>query len=144
MALLSRAKPLRTVLGAAVLLAAAASSGLASDSDNTSRSAGKLQAASAAPTTGFFAVVQLNGVLIRGKGVVTARQLSEGNYEVIFSSPITSCAFTGTVGETGFSNFARGQISVQGRAGTNNGLFVSTSSSSGIVASRPFHVVVTC
>lgn len=116
----------------------------ASDADNTSRSAGKLQAPGAAPTTGFFAVVELDGTLIRGKGVVSSRRLSDGSYEVIFNAPVTSCAFTGTIGNTGFSGFTRGQISAQGRQGTNNGVFVKTSSSSGIVENRPFHLVVTC
>ena len=130
--------------GTAALLLAAASPGLASDADNTSRSAGKLQAPGAAPTTGFFAVVELNGVLIRGKGVVSARRINDGSYEVIFNAPVTSCAFTGSIGNTGFSGATRGQFSAQGRFGTNNGVFVSTSGSSGTVADRPFHLVVTC
>jgi hypothetical protein len=137
--------PLATAAAALALLGSGTlAPAAASDADNTSRSAGKLAAPAAAPTTGFFAVVDLNGVLVRGKGAVSAQRLSEGNYEVIFNASIASCAFTGSVGNSGFSGFARGQISVQGRSGTNNGLFVSTSSSSGIVANRPFHVLVTC
>lgn len=116
----------------------------ATDADNTSRSAGKLLAPGAAPTTGFFAVVELDGTLIRGKGVISARRLADSSYEVIFNAPITGCAFTGTIGSTGFSGFTRGQISVQGRGGTNNGVFVKTSSTSGVLENRPFHVVVTC
>lgn len=117
----------------------------AADADNTSRSAGSMLVPSAASITGYFAVVEGNGSFVRGKGVVSAKRLSTGTYEVIFKAPITRCGFTGTLGVTGFVGVADpGEITVQGRFGTNNGVFVSTQASSGVRADRPFTVVVTC
>ena len=134
----------------AVTLAAAAlmHGGLAqaADADNASRSGGKLVGARAAAVSGYFAVVNANGTLARGKGVVSTRRLDAGDYEVIFRNSIAGCAFTASIGNTGFVGTATpGEITVQGRFNTNNGVFVNTMASSGSPdQDRPFHVVVTC
>jgi hypothetical protein len=44
-----------------------------------------------------FAVVSPAGALIRGRGVTSVSRVSEGNYNVVFPSDVTGCAFTATV-----------------------------------------------
>ncbi len=121
----------------------------ASDVDNTSNNTpnrAAAVAAAAAPTTGFFAFVREIGGLVRGKGAVSSRRFAAGlgAYEVIFNGPVTGCAFSGTIGNPDANSATPGEITVQGRFGTNNGVFVTTHNASGGVADRPFHLVVTC
>jgi hypothetical protein len=44
-----------------------------------------------------FAVVTPTGTLIRGRGIVSVSRVGEGNYNVVFPSDVTGCAFTATV-----------------------------------------------
>ncbi len=93
----------------------------------------------------YFAVVRDNGSLARGLEVTSSKSLGTGFYEVIFKQNITACAFVATIGRPDFSGVeSTGQITVVGRAGTNNGVFISTTDSSGNLANRNFHLVVTC
>jgi hypothetical protein len=150
-----RRAPLALALVSAAALNAAVGPTRASDIDNTSNDTPKRAAAAAAaaavgaaavPTTGFFAVVRDNGGLARGKGAVSSRRFAAGlgAYEVIFNGPVTGCAFSGTVGNPDANSAAPGEITVQGRFGTSNGVFVTTHNAAGGVADRPFHLVVTC
>lgn len=90
-------------------------------------------------------VVNSDGTLCAGQGfgVVSASHLGTGIYEVFFNQTITSGVYVATIGlcgNTGAS--APGQITVVGRLGTTNGLFIETFNSAGVPADQGFHVVV--
>ena len=78
---------------------------------------------------------------------MSSRQLAAGPgyYVVKFNRDIRSCAWTGTVGRAGFlGSSAAGYLTITGRVGTRNGLFITTYNPDGVRANRPFHVLVTC
>jgi hypothetical protein len=94
------------------------------------------------------AVINADGTLMRSSvlpsKVVSTVKLSTGVYDVRFSKPITGCAWFGTIGFGSFSgSTGPSGISVTGRAGTNNGLFVQTFQNNAI-ADAPFAVQVVC
>lgn len=91
-----------------------------------------------------FAVINPDGTKLRGKAVASSAHISTGVYDVRFNRNISSCAWTGTVGFGSFGgSTGPSEISVSGRAGTNNGLFVQTFSGAS-VADLPFTVMVVC
>lgn len=90
---------------------------------------------------GLFAVVNANGTLARGFGVVSSARLSAGQYQVVFNHDITRSAFTATLGLPGsVGGSPPGEIAVVGRAGVPNGVFVQTWTSAGVPADRSFHI----
>jgi len=100
---------------------------------------------SAVPASRVFAVVNSNGTLARGRGVTSVSRLGTGQYDVRFSRSIATCAWEGTVGLSGFGGAAApGIVTLVGRIGTNNGLFVTTYSTTGAAADTPFHTLVVC
>jgi len=109
---------------------------------------GKATGFSAAATTvpqRVFAVINSDGTKLRGKAVASSTRLSTGTYDVRFNRNISTCAWTGTIG---FGTFAGStgpsEISVSGRAGTNNGLFVQTFAGGTTFTDLPFTVLVVC
>lgn len=102
------------------------------------------EAAAAQSGGTLFAVVNGNGTLARGLGAVSAsRIVSGGSYQVIFNRNITKGAFVATIGLSADSGQEQpGQILVNLRAGTTNGVFVQTSDSAGTNADRSFHLLV--
>lgn len=92
-----------------------------------------------------FAAVNSNGTKLRGKAVASTQRISTGVYDVRFNRNISSCAWTGTVGFGTFGgSTGPAEITISGRAGTNNGLFVTTFNGTGGVVDLPFLVVVVC
>ena len=92
-----------------------------------------------------FAVVQPSlPNLVRGKNVVSARRLAEGNYEVIFDRDVRGCAFVGTSGNAAGGNPVAAEIAVAQRGGNPNGVYVDTRDGEGFTADRSFHLVVVC
>jgi hypothetical protein len=95
------------------------------------------------------AVFNSNGTLVRAStkpfGLASFQRLSLGTYDVRFLHNITGCAWFGQVG---FGTFAgstgAAQITITGRAGTNNGLFITTFDGSGALHDEPFMVEVVC
>lgn len=98
------------------------------------------------PPTSYTAVVNKNGNLVRGLGATGASQPEGiGTYEVDFAVDVTHCAYVATVGETGGSGSEPPAfITVVGRSGTPNGIFVETFAPSGKLKNFPFHVDVGC
>ena len=96
-----------------------------------------------------FAVVEADGTLARGRGVVSVTLLDgvpNGRYQVIFDRDISACAYNVTTGRTG-PNAAPavgfGQATnVIGSAQTGVGVF--TRNQDGIGATRDFHLTVHC
>jgi hypothetical protein len=91
----------------------------------------------------FYAVVNADGSLARGFGVVSTTAFGGGDYEVIFSQDITGSAYIATIGLTGSLGIsAPGQVSVVGRFENANGVFVQTSDSTGNPTNLGFHLAV--
>ncbi len=110
-----------------------------------SASAPKVAAKAVALKDRVFAVVRADGSKHRGRGFVSSSRLSPGTYEVFFDRNIKKCAWSGTVGIGGFSgSTGPAMITITGRVGTNNGLYVTTYDGDGAKADMPFHTVVTC
>ncbi|MFN8098400.1 MAG: hypothetical protein U0Q21_08955 [Dermatophilaceae bacterium] len=97
------------------------------------------------PPPRVFAVVNSDGSFMRGKGVISTTRLSTGVYDVRFVRNITTCNWLGTVGQGNFvGSTGPGIITITGRNGTNNGLFVTTFTAGGAAADLPFAADVIC
>jgi hypothetical protein len=95
------------------------------------------------------AVINANATVQRASTlpyhVVSSTSIGTGVYDLRFSHSITGCAWVGTVGLGGFSgSTGPAQITITGRAGTNNGLFITTFNGAGTPTAEPFHVIVVC
>ncbi|MEU0157048.1 hypothetical protein [Micromonospora fulviviridis] len=91
----------------------------------------------------FFAVVEPTGALARGFQAVSATRLGVGTYQVVFSHDLTGSAFVATIGLSGsVGASAPGEITVVGRAGVPNGIFVQTFNSAGALTDLGFHTAV--
>lgn len=95
------------------------------------------------------AVINSNGSVLRASTlpyhVTASSNIGTGQYDVRFSHSIGGCAWVGTVGFGTFGgNTGAAEITITGRSGTNNGLFVTTANSSGTLTNEPFHVIVVC
>jgi len=105
-----------------------------------------IHSAPGAPNTSFTAVVKATGELVRGVGATAASQPEgTGTYEVDFTNDVTSCSYVATVGQpksTGSQPAAF--ITVVGRSGVPNGIFVETFARNGKLKNLPFHVDVGC
>ena len=99
-----------------------------------------------APATKLWAVVESNGTLVRGSGVVSVKKNAGGRYDVTFDQNLTKCAFIATVGRPGFEGVEEGVADVAGAEETENAVFVETH---GIpveltAVAESFHLAVFC
>lgn len=92
-------------------------------------------------SAGLWAVVASNGVLDRGSHVISASQLGGGSFQVIFDQNITGCSFVATLGETSYGTLPAGAITLSGRAGTTNGVYIEINYGT---TPEPFHLGVFC
>jgi hypothetical protein len=101
---------------------------------------------SASLCTALFAVVNSDGSLARaGCPGTVSTLLSAGSYQVSFPRDITACGFVGTVGLSTFAGTSPpGIITVVGRAGNPDGVFIQTSDVTGTLTSLGFHLSVQC
>ncbi len=91
----------------------------------------------------FWAVVNSNGTLARGFGVVSATRLAVGQYQIVFSHDVTRSAFVASQGFTGSVGVPLdGTAVVVGRAGLATGVFLATYNQAGAPADRAFHLAV--
>ncbi|MGY1695487.1 MULTISPECIES: hypothetical protein [unclassified Geodermatophilus] len=91
----------------------------------------------------LYAVVNGDGTLARGSGVASATKLFDGQYEVIFRRDVARGAFLSTIGLSADSGASPpGEIIVNLRVGTTNGVFVMTFDSTGKAEDRSFHLAV--
>ncbi len=96
-------------------------------------------------TSTRFAVVESNGVLVRGNGVLSSTAFGGGAYEVRFSRKVNKCLYEASQGFTGSSGVPPGgQITVVRRAGDAKGVFITTENSAGTATNRAFHLIVHC
>jgi hypothetical protein len=92
------------------------------------------------------AVINADGTIARGKGVVSVTHTAgAGSYIVFFNKDVTNCVFTATIGLSGSSGTsARGFITTVGAAAGADGVFVTTDDTAGNPAERGFHLYVGC
>jgi len=95
----------------------------------------------------FWAVVETNGTLVRGRNVTRATKLATGVYEVVFTEDLSDAAFVATIGRPAYATEPTGQISVALRcclppAENNKGVWVDTHDSTGAFSDRAFHLIV--
>jgi hypothetical protein len=95
----------------------------------------------------FWAVVERNGTLVRGRNVWRTRRLAQGQYEVVFTGDVSNGAYVATIGRPGIATEPPGEIGVALRCclntpETNKGVWVDTHNSNGELSDRAFHLVV--
>jgi len=102
--------------------------------------------AEAVARTLFAAEVAADGTLASGAGAISASREDVGAYEVIFAKPNlhVRCWWTGSIADRNALTVPHGEIGIDARAGTNNGLWVRTYSSGGTSTDMPFIVVAVC
>ena len=83
--------------------------------------------------------------IVRGKNTVSVTRLSTGTYDIRFSKPIGKCAWTATVGFGTFGGqTGPAEVTLAGRAGTKNGIFLQTFNGTGVLTDEPFHLLISC
>lgn len=91
---------------------------------------------------------QRRGTLARGTGdVVSSTKIDgfAGAYDVEFDDNVRGCLYVATIGNsTDLGTEPSGEITTNGRFNSVNGVFIQTGDSSGAVADRGFHLLVTC
>jgi hypothetical protein len=95
----------------------------------------------------YWAVVDTNGTLVRGRNVTRVKRLNPGQYEVIFTDDVSLGVYVATIGRPGISTEPSGQIGVALRCcltggEVNKGVWVDTHDSTGKNSDRAFHLLV--
>ena len=99
----------------------------------------------------YWAVVDRNGALVRGRNVLRVEKLATGRYEVFFTGDVREGVFIATIGRHGYGVEPSGQIGVALRYPgnptwmpfeDNNGVWVDTHDSAGRYSDRAFHLYV--
>lgn len=91
----------------------------------------------------FWAVVETDGALVRGRNVANVQKLATGIYQVLFTHNISDGVFLGTLGRPGISSEPPGEITVALRVGSNNrGVWIETFNSNGTHEDHAFHLLV--
>jgi hypothetical protein len=142
------------VLATGVTVGGALASGGGDSGPNQSPSASaasasaKMLTAKAKKKDRVYAVVNEDGSPHHGRGFVSSSKVvtdGAGVYEVFFDRSIKRCAWSGTVGRPDFvSHTGPAMITITGRVGTKNGLYVTTYDAAGEKKDFPFHAVVVC
>jgi hypothetical protein len=93
----------------------------------------------------LFAVVDVDGALVRGDGVMSVTQLGTGLFDVRFNQDVSACAWIATLGVAdGVAPPAKGQVGVAGMPDGPNGVRIEAQTSTGAAVDRPFHLAVLC
>jgi len=100
----------------------------------------------------FWAVVERDASLVRGRNVVWTNKLGTGIYEVFFTGDVSNGAFVATIGRPGIATEPPGEITVALRCcpggpplppfSDNKGVWIQTFNSSGKPDDRSFHLIV--
>jgi hypothetical protein len=92
-----------------------------------------------------WAVVDASGKLVRSAGVLSAKKLGAGRFEVVFNRNVGACGYTATIGDTGNALvYAPGLVYTSGSPTNPNGVSVETKDPAGNAADYPFHLNVNC
>jgi hypothetical protein len=95
----------------------------------------------------FYAVVERNGTLVRGRNVWRVARLAPGIYEVIFTGDVSNGAYNATIGRPGIFTEPHGFVTVALRYSVtspeiNKGVWVDTRDPNGNFSDRAFHLSV--
>lgn len=98
----------------------------------------------------YWAVIERDGTLVRGRNVLRTRKVGTGQYEIYFTGDISEGAYVATIGRPGIATEPSGQIGVALRCcpslflpfEINKGVWVDTHDSNGAYSDRAFHLVV--
>jgi hypothetical protein len=100
----------------------------------------------------FWAVVERDASLVRGRNVLRTRKLDTGIYEVFFTGDVSNGVFVATIGRPGIATEPPGEITLALRccpgAGLfepfegNKGVWIQTFDSAGEPSDRSFHLIV--
>jgi hypothetical protein len=97
------------------------------------------------PGVNSWAVVNSDGTLARGLHARKVVHSQTGYYTVYFGSNIAQCAYTATIGLSGYVGYpAPGFVTVIRAAASRRAVFVSTYDDTGAVADEGFHLAVSC
>ena len=100
----------------------------------------------------FWAVIERDASLVRGRNVSRTAKLGTGIYEVFFTGDVSNGAFVATIGRPGIATEPTGEITVALRCcpgfgafapfDDNKGVWIQTFDSTGKPADRSFHLIV--
>ena len=100
----------------------------------------------------FWAVIERDGSLVRGRNVLRTAKLATGVYEVFFTGEVSNGAFVATIGRPGIATEPPGEITLALRCcpgsnpwtpfADNKGVWIQTFDSAGKPADRSFHLIV--
>jgi hypothetical protein len=95
----------------------------------------------------FWAVVEGNGTIVRGRNVWRVARLAPGIYEVIFTGDVSNGVYNATIGRPGIFTEPPGFITVALRYSNTvpeigKGVWVDTRDPSGNFSDRAFHLSV--
>lgn len=91
----------------------------------------------------FWAVVEKDGTLVRGRNVSQVNKLpGTGYYEVLFTHDVTDGVYVATLGRPGIFTEPPGEITLASRAGKPKGVWVETFNSTGNHQDHGFHLLV--
>jgi hypothetical protein len=89
-----------------------------------------------APATSLWAIVNADGTLAKGKGVVSTSKINAGVYEVVFNQDVSQAALVATLSGNG------GEIWISFDPVTNNQVIVTTDDSAGTAFDDTFYLAV--
>jgi hypothetical protein len=95
----------------------------------------------------LWAVVNSDGILVRGKGQGggdPASRTGVGIYDAVFNRDVRGCSYQATLGGVGTGGPPRGQVSVTSHPTNPNGVRVRTDDDAGTPADKSFHLAVLC
>lgn len=95
-------------------------------------------------TRPLWAVIQADGTLVRGSGVVSASNFAPGIYNILFDQNVEDCSFAAMLARPSDGTTGPGEIDAAALNGDPNGVFLQTRDSTGAYHSWDFHIAVTC
>jgi hypothetical protein len=99
------------------------------------------------PATKFWAVLNDTGALDRGASVASATRTGPGDYRVTFTSNVSNCAYTASIGDVGSSSGSTGVVRTRSGPNTSSVVvetFFISSNASLIPTDYPIHLTVLC
>jgi hypothetical protein len=95
-------------------------------------------------TRPLWAVVQADGTLVRGRGVVSASTPFTGIYNIIFDQNVEECSFAAMLARPADAETGPGEIDAAMLFSDPNGVYLRTHNSSGTNTAYDFHLALTC
>ncbi|HEX2835192.1 MAG TPA: hypothetical protein VHW00_19420 [Thermoanaerobaculia bacterium] len=100
----------------------------------------------------FWAVVERDGTVVRGRNVVRGEKIGTGIYQIFFTGEVADGVFVATIGRPGIATEPPGEITLAVRCcpgfdiwqpfTDNKGVWVQTFDSTGKPSDRAFHLIV--